>query len=141
MKNAQVIQGTQNQNDAGYWMELYEKAQVFLQSIDRHGMSLKKGVFVCSEKRLNLNSKSNALSLIAILFDCENKPTSKAELVRRLFGETRGFSRQLTTAIDHNLVKRISRTRLLLIKAFGSDVYNWLPYDHESQSWCLFRVK
>lgn len=141
MSNVQETANTNTQETPAYWAEIYEKAQAFMQSIDRQGMSLEGGVFVCKDQKLNLRTKKNALELISILFDEDNKPVEKSSLLSKMFGETSGFSIQLSRAIEQNLVKRISRTRLLLIKAFGGTVYDWLPYQHDTQSWSLFKVK
>ncbi len=93
-------------------------------------------------RRYDLSVSPTTLEICKIFHESRGHSLSKEELTSALFGETRGFSEQLRRAIDHNVVKRLSRARLLLKQILGPDESSkkWFHYDQESSRWVFLKV-
>lgn len=93
-------------------------------------------------RQYDLSISPTTLEICRIFHESPGHSLSKEELTKALFGETRAFSEQLRRAIDHNVVKRLSRARLLLRQILGEEGEGkkWFHYDQDAGRWMFLKV-
>lgn len=89
-------------------------------------------------------SNTPSISKLFKLFGASpNFAMSKVELMEKIYGNTQGRSEQFLRAVNHNIVKRISRARKFMKNNFNelSDDVDWFFYDQREECWRLYQYR
>ena len=98
--------------------------------------------FYCDGRALCLRYARQKLALMRAFF-CLDFVLEQREIIKMVYGgsEVQLHSPRYLESLHRSMLRMICDTRIMLKNAFGREfpLIEWLPYDHVSQGWKLFR--
>ena len=124
------------------WLKIHGK-QKFIEQLpfilERPSVIEKK--LVWRGKKYYLGGSPAALEIFQLFCNSPQYRLKKEELIKLLYGETAHFSAQMRRSIEHNVVKRLSRARLLVKQMLSDEVdqKSWFYFDQDEGYWYLIK--
>ena len=108
-------------------------------------ITIYKNNVYCNGVAIPLARMKTPLSLFRVFLRRPFKAFTRDQLLEKIYGDESPKLRtdRLTLAMHHNLIKLISRTRLIAEAAVNTGPVKWIewfPYDAENNIWSFYRL-
>ncbi len=132
---------TQGDEPEGLYEGAPDRAPELLPKIHIIGQTV-----ICNGARLDLSRRPLSLALFRAFSETPSMQLTRPEVVAKIYGVSsgEGISERYLESLYGNVVKLISRTRLLaagFLARGSSQGIEWFAYDGERRVWALYRLK